>query len=293
MPTKLKALQSYWALSGLSSLQSLNLSPSCSLRRSSARRYATERTSEYSLPSDDDHFVWPSSASPTAIPTPYEIFKQKRGTPYSKDRYYELVKLYHPDRDAHQEMLPGCVARTVRLERYKLIVAANEILSDPAKRRAYDLYGAGWIESSDISGLRYPRPSRNPEAPSYDPDSPMNNGTWEDWERWYQRRAGAKQQPLYVSNGTFVALILFCAIVGSMHEMSRAGRLSQTLLQQLEAIHDESSKDLRRRREDSQLTSHDERMQRFLRTRDPEWSGDRPRREVEAPKASSAPASMR
>src|SRR5690554_4812441 len=41
---------------------------------------------------------WPEVSSANAIPSPYEIFNQKKGSPYSKRRFYELVKIYHPDR---------------------------------------------------------------------------------------------------------------------------------------------------------------------------------------------------
>ena len=39
---------------------------------------------------------------PTALnPTPYDIFGHPKDAPYSKHRFYELVKLYHPDRHSH------------------------------------------------------------------------------------------------------------------------------------------------------------------------------------------------
>ncbi|KAJ5294806.1 hypothetical protein N7508_009627 [Penicillium antarcticum] len=36
------------------------------------------------------------------------------------------------------------LSKDERVERYRLIVAAHEILSDPQKRTAYDVYGIGW-----------------------------------------------------------------------------------------------------------------------------------------------------
>ena len=85
--------------------------------------------------------------SPT-IPTPYQIFGQKKDSPYSKRKFYELVKLYHPDRHDYGSSgnLPSY---TTKLERYRLIVAANDILSNPVKRAAYDRYGSGWNGQPD------------------------------------------------------------------------------------------------------------------------------------------------
>ena len=68
---------------------------------------------------------------------------------YSKTRFHELVKLYHPD------MSPGKsedIPRQVKIERYRLIVAAHTILSDPTRRSAYDRFGAGWNGKADLGG---------------------------------------------------------------------------------------------------------------------------------------------
>ncbi len=67
---------------------------------------------------------WPTSAHPT----PYEILNLDKRTPYAKARFYELVKLYHPDSSHHG---PDGLAPAARLERYRLVVAANGILGDP------------------------------------------------------------------------------------------------------------------------------------------------------------------
>ena len=214
-------------------------------------------------------YPWPEASSATTSPSPYEIFGLKKGAPYSKRRFYELVKIYHPDRDGHDA--PGVVSlpHAIRLQRYRLIIEANVILSDPAKKIAYDRYGAGWNGKADVTARK--SDPRRAWSSFYDKESPARNATWEDWEQWYQRGQRAEQRPLYVSNGSFVALILLFAIIGSMHEMSRAGRLSRSLLQQLEATHDESSKALIRSRQESQgFASNDQRMRNFLKLRNPE-----------------------
>lgn len=229
-------------------------------------------------PQDDSH--WPQSCTTTGVPTPYEIFRQQRGAPYSKRRFYELVKIYHPDRSCHQGSIPGCDSQIVRLERYRLIIAANEILSDPVKRGAYDRLGLGWIGRSEAGhdkhdwGHTY---GRGWSAFDHN-SSPVRNATWEDWERWYERRDAKgteeKQAPLYFSNGEFIMVLIIIGVIGGMSEFVRAGHMSKTFLQQVEARHDETSKELQRRKKETQGTNdRNERIQKFLRVKDPIASG--------------------
>ena len=249
-----------------------------SLCEQQRRSYAQFASGKGPFPTNSDNHPWPEAPSATSSPCPYDIFGLKRGAPYSKRRFYELVKIYHPDRDGHDTSSVGRLSSVIRLHRYRLIIKANEILSDPDKKKAYDKYRVGWDGIADIAARR--GDSGSSWSSFYDKDSPARNATWEDWEQWYQRGQRAEQKPLYISNGSFVVLILSFAILGGMYEMSRAGRLSKTLLQQLEAIHDKSSKDLIRRRQDSQgFESNDQRMQNFLRSRDPETYTNRPARD--------------
>lgn len=99
----------------------------------------TDSISRHNPREPDKHFPWPS----TQIPTPYEIIGMKRGQQYSKVKYYDLVKAYHPDRTMISS--PGHLSKEERARRYRLIVAAHEILSNPQKRAVYDLYGLGWL----------------------------------------------------------------------------------------------------------------------------------------------------
>ncbi|OCL06051.1 hypothetical protein AOQ84DRAFT_85833, partial [Glonium stellatum] len=96
-----------------------------------------------------DDLAWPTATPPHAIPTPYQILALRHDEPYTKQRFYALVKLYHPDRHHHHYSSDSSRAiaslpRSTRLERYRLLVAAHTLLSDPAKRRAYDRHGIGW-----------------------------------------------------------------------------------------------------------------------------------------------------
>ncbi|RAH49994.1 J domain-containing protein [Aspergillus brunneoviolaceus CBS 621.78] len=82
--------------------------------------------------------LWPSTADDL---TPYRILGLQPGEPYRKSAFYERAKLYHPDR---HRAVPSGLAPAIRASRYRMVVAAHELLSDPHKREAYDRSGVGW-----------------------------------------------------------------------------------------------------------------------------------------------------
>ncbi|CAG8948523.1 unnamed protein product [Penicillium salamii] len=93
---------------------------------------------------------WPS----TKNPTPYDILGARKGQPYHKRKYYNLVKAYHPDLKGSPHL-----SRETRIHRFRLIVSAHEILSDSTRRAAYDMYGVGW--------LSHPTPARRDSMSTY------------------------------------------------------------------------------------------------------------------------------
>lgn len=219
---------------------------------------------------------WPEVTSANAIPTPYQIFNQKKGSKYSKQRFYELVKIYHPDRHDNSNLYDGLSYET-KLERYRLVVAANNILSDPVKRGAYDCWGAGWNGMPDIRSPRDNSDStsqwggHNSRGWGGGPNGPSQNATWEDWERWYQRDSQGPQKPRYVSNSAFVALIVMFAALGGVGQATRVGKYSMNFIEQRDALHNNISKDLMRRRKETTTAfgSREERIHQFLKQRDP------------------------
>ncbi|PQE14435.1 hypothetical protein CJF30_00007014 [Rutstroemia sp. NJR-2017a BBW] len=205
-----------------------------------------------------------------------KIFNQKKGSPYSKRRFYELVKLYHPDRYDHESAGDGLSYET-KLSRYRLIIAANDILSDPVKRGAYDRYGAGW---NGLPEILDPRDRSHPSAAwgnqtKYGwpggPGDPSRNATWEDWERWYQRDAKGAQEPQFVSNTAFVLIIVIFAALGGIGQATRVENYSLTFLEQRDALHSKMSRELNQRRRETTtgFGSREERINSFLRQRDP------------------------
>jgi hypothetical protein len=65
-----------------------------------------------------DH--WPHHVHSTKPPTPYQILNTTPSEPYSKARFTELVKIYHPDRCDHPAG-HACahLPPTTRLERFE------------------------------------------------------------------------------------------------------------------------------------------------------------------------------
>ncbi|EAW09728.1 J domain-containing protein [Aspergillus clavatus NRRL 1] len=229
-------------------------------RRPWCRLYATAHDAH------DRNFSWPSSSSFT----PYDIFRQDRGAPYSKSRFYDLVKAYHPDRPCNGHPLCRNLTPEVRLQRYHLVVAAHEILSDPAKRAAYDQFGTGWNL----------HPSRGPHAhPSWAATGPgphgsiFNNATWEDWERWHKRHQGKQQQ--IVDHRTFVTFIFLLVLFGSAVQASWIGQLSTGYEDRLREVNEESVRLLAGRREATakQMGSQKASVEHFLIRRDPSGFG--------------------
>ncbi|KAK2595399.1 J domain-containing protein 1 [Conoideocrella luteorostrata] len=224
-----------------------------------ARRYATR-------PTESDHSEvphWPRSPRPT----PYEIFGIQRGAPYTKRRFYQLVKLYHPDTRGPAASTGSSSAdqlsNAARLERYRLVVAANDILSDPQKRRLYDHHGIGWIDGHRSHDLR-----EADEAWRHQPGNASRNATWEDWERWRDARDGKPGETMYMSNGVFAALVVCLCMIGALAQMNRAESVGE---QYVDFVQQKDSAIGRKIRENTVAASgrtKDERVGSFLRERE-------------------------
>ncbi|KAH8903370.1 hypothetical protein BR93DRAFT_869213, partial [Coniochaeta sp. PMI_546] len=208
---------------------------------------------------------WPTNKEPT----PYDIFHISKGSVYNKMRFYELVKLYHPDRRHHTQH--DGLPHLTKLERYRLVVAANDILSDPVKRRLYDIYGAGWGGKGDMQNNFREMDRAWRSAPG----NASMNATWEDWERWYDERDGKKQQPVFMSNGGFAVLVLFFIVIAGWGQATRAGKHSLSLLEMREEKHEAVSKELQHRVAEASGQSREDRVQSFLRQRQG-WGYDVP-----------------
>ena len=258
---------------------------------SRCQHFATAQSQGPSAPTET--WAWPQCTDNSTVPTPYQILSLRKGESYSKKRFYELVKLYHPDKIESESVnhTNQAISKAKKLERFRLIVQANDILSDTGRRYAYDCYGMGWDGTSATkSGTGKAKPPHEWDIPSNgkrahgwtgfsdNSNSAANNATWEDWERWYQTReagdagvsAQGPQVPNYVSNLALVSIIAIFTALGAVGELTRAKNFSLGLLDKRDHVHGEASKQLMRTRLDTREglgASRDERVQSFIYAR--------------------------
>lgn len=225
----------------------------------SNRGYAT--TSDIS----DPPYSWPKSS----YFTPYEVLNLHRNAPYSKARYYDLVKIYHPDRSCDEHPLCRNITPEVRLQRYHIVVTAHEILSDPTRRAAYDQTGAGWSHNRKrYNTVADASADWGPYGPTI-----YANATWEDWERWNNRHQGKQQH--VVDQRTFTRLVILLVLFGGAVQASWIGQLNSGYEQRLREVSEDSMRFLSGRRQHTvtQMPHNDARVQSFLIRRDPTGSG--------------------
>lgn len=162
------------------------------------------------------------------------------------------------------------------MERYRLIVAANDILSDPDKRKAYDRTGAGWNgfmeHGHHPSRYDWSRTKGPARWSGFDTnDSPFQNATWEDWERWYDRNQPRyeKQEPVYTSNGGFLTLVVAVMVIGAFGQASQVSWHNDLFMQKIEKQHGEATEAITKHRQESKKASDmDSKLHEFFRRKD-------------------------
>ncbi|CAI6338969.1 unnamed protein product [Periconia digitata] len=219
-----------------------------------------------SSPPDHAELSWPAPVHPNTTPTPYQILHCSPNDAYSKHRFYSLVKLYHPDRSVSTSPVAS-LPHAVRVERYRLLVAAHAILSDDSKRKAYDAYGHGWQghHQTHPHNQTYAwHPDYREWPPGHDPHQ---NATWEDWERWHHRNDPSHQpspRDAFMTNFAFVILVFSIVSLGGIMQGTRASMLTSSAMEHHDKIHKEASMELARSKRATVSGDRDERIQTFL-----------------------------
>ncbi|SMN20370.1 similar to Saccharomyces cerevisiae YPR061C JID1 Probable Hsp40p co-chaperone [Maudiozyma saulgeensis] len=133
-------------------------------------------------------------------PTPYEIFginsqvsTHLTNTQLSdlKKKYHKYVKLYHPDislsRDIADHAIMGKILTTEeKVNRFKTISQAYDILTNKNKKRLYDLNRSNWSHgrpsTTDLNDIFRSRNFSSDDTSRY-----WHAGTWEDMYEFNER----------------------------------------------------------------------------------------------------------
>lgn len=239
-----------------------------------------------------DPLEWPAAVKPHSQPTPYQILKCGKGEAYTKQRFYALVKLYHPDR-CHPASAVANLPLHVRLERYRMLVAAHDILSDIDKRRAYDAWGAGWVGHHNTPSMHHRDWEFDTTRWATDPRA---NATWEDWERWHQENDGSRDQSertIQMSNFAFISLLFAFVSIGGVVQGTRFTTFNNSVIERRDHIHREASMEYRRSRNASLNGDRDERIRTFLEHRDANNIGEEAYQRLLPPSENCSPDQIR
>ncbi|KAK1853767.1 J domain-containing protein 1 [Colletotrichum chrysophilum] len=204
-----------------------------------------------------DEAPWPR----TRFPSPHEILGAQPGLPYTKKHFYRLVKLYHPDLRTLNKTRVVSVSHTTMTERYRLVIEARKILSDPKKRLLYEKYGLGWSEFRQRT-QQAPRPSHSTTARSrYDDASFTQKGSPE------------RQFPTYASNSVVAIVFVPMAMAGGIAQLERAQKARWDFQKRDLALQEAISRDLQHLADQLEGKPRDLRILEFLARRElSSWS---------------------
>ncbi|WFD40507.1 uncharacterized protein MJAP1_003493 [Malassezia japonica] len=97
-----------------------------------------------------------------------------------KSQYYDLVKTLHPDRAASKPLDKKEYER--RLEKFRSVVKAYDLLKDPKKRAMYDKFGMGW--EFDVSSVMAQAERQRYTWAARGQFRPRTQAEWDHWHMW-------------------------------------------------------------------------------------------------------------
>lgn len=114
--------------------------------------------------------------------TPYDLLQVPKSASASdiKSQYYDLVKTLHPDRAASKPLDKKEYER--RLEKFRSVVKAYDLLKDPKKRAMYDKFGMGW--EFDVSSVLAQAERQRYTWAARGQFRPRTQAEWDHWHMW-------------------------------------------------------------------------------------------------------------
>jgi len=209
-------------------------------------------------PADD--LRWPS----TPNPTPYEIFGLPRTASSSeiKKRYYQLARKYHPD-----SRISSTEADQERLQRFRDVVKANELLSAAKSRRIYDQNGFGWgdMNMNDIMGdPAHWQGNYEGRFRSTGRTGRQTSGGFEGFFDGNSQRA----QPYYTSNANFAGGIIVMMVLMAVLQFSHATNSADKEIRRRTELHERAALNLRDARTHARRSGRGDMIDAFRQRRD-------------------------
>ncbi|SNX84568.1 uncharacterized protein MEPE_03277 [Melanopsichium pennsylvanicum] len=241
-------------------------------------------------------FAYPSHLK---NPTPYDIFHfTKRSVTSSqiKARYYDLVRVLHPDRfSSSSSSLSQMKTKAEAEEQFKSIIAAYDLLKDGKKKAMYDRAGLGWgpngtSSSSDMGGtssrtdpwrgwqdMRYTRRyTPGYKGPGHDRfgwqysdfysnthqygPTASNRGAYSYYNNGWNGGNGK-----YTTNGVFISALFILTWVLAGLQYSRLSLQSQKAIEKADKQHLDAARSLNQARQEARSEQGKERWKAFRR----------------------------
>ena len=141
----------------------------------------------------------------------------------------------------------------------------------------------------------YGSPSQQRAWPSG--HDPINNATWEDWERWYEREYGEQRQDdraAHMTNFGFVSLVFALVSLGGIMQGTRANMFSATIIEHRDKVHHEASAELMKSKRATMSTGdRNERIRTFIEHREATLVGEDNYQRILQPEDTCSPESIR